>query len=768
MEPRDLPVTAALAALSLAVAFAFAQVIAGERWVAPLVVAAILPHLIGAVARALRLGRGIEIAGSLVILAIGILVLTPGGPGEVLDRIDTGWEVARTAAAPIPAVAGVVILAAIAVWVVASLADQLAFHEDASLGAIAPGVVIVIWCTALGDRDAAWLVVGAFGATALLFLGLQHQRLLERHRTRVGPAGRFVDAPTLLLGGMAVGLLALVASILGGLALPGAYDALAEVGPLVERPFHGSRTYTAKVEPLLDVGDKLTEPTPTELFTVAADRPQYWRLATYNTYEGAQGGRWIIYTKGDDDTVTEGLDESVPDGALVQRFRIGPAMGERFMPAAYEPVRVSDPDILVVESSKTLVTGRDSVAGMTYTVKSAVLPSELDAGARRNATGAVSDDLDQYRRLPPDLPSVIAETARAIAGSAGDPIAQATALRDYFRDGSFTYDTSPDLGDGGDVAAVERFLRDRRGFCVQFATAYTLMARQLGIPARLAVGFVPGTRDEATSTFSVSTTDAHAWPELYFAGLGWTNLFDPTPPSGSTGLAGGSAVPNEIPPQIQTPVEPETPPTTVPATAPPATNGSPHTGPPGSAPPGTATPQGSGVEIDATDDESDGGAWIVVLAIFGLVLVTVPTVAIVLWKHRRRARRRHDVDARRAVVGAWREAMDTFTDHRVHTRDSDTPLELSVRIPDTIGDAAGPPLHSLAEIYTEAQFATDAPADADVDRAWRDVDELRRALGASQGTVARLRAAISPSSLLDEYDRKRDREAELAAGRDSR
>ena len=82
-----------------------------------------------------------------------------------------------------------------------------------------------------------------------------------------------------------------------------------------------------------------------------------------------------------------------------------------------------------------------------------------------------------------------------------------------------------------------RFLEDRRGFCVQFASTYAVMARYLGIPARVATGFTPGTPD-ATGTYSVTNDDAHAWPEIWLAGLGWTDRFDPTPqtsqPGGST------------------------------------------------------------------------------------------------------------------------------------------------------------------------------------------------------------------------------------------
>src|SRR5690606_12778697 len=75
------------------------------------------------------------------------------------------------------------------------------------------------------------------------------------------------------------------------------------------------------------------------------------------------------------------------------------------------------------------------------------------------------------------------------------------------------------------------FLEDGRGYCVQFATAMTVMARSLGIPARMAVGFLPGTIQQGGGDerfFEVRGDRAHTWPELYFEGVGWVR-FEPTP-----------------------------------------------------------------------------------------------------------------------------------------------------------------------------------------------------------------------------------------------
>ncbi|HEY1834768.1 MAG TPA: transglutaminaseTgpA domain-containing protein [Solirubrobacteraceae bacterium] len=78
---------------------------------------------------------------------------------------------------------------------------------------------------------------------------------------------------------------------------------------------------------------------------------------------------------------------------------------------------------------------------------------------------------------------------------------------------------------------LESFLfKDRRGYCQQFSGAMALLLRMDGIPARVAVGFKPGVYDAAAQRWLVRALDAHAWVEVYFAGIGWVS-FDPTPPA---------------------------------------------------------------------------------------------------------------------------------------------------------------------------------------------------------------------------------------------
>jgi len=118
----------------------------------------------------------------------------------------------------------------------------------------------------------------------------------------------------------------------------------------------------------------------------------------------------------------------------------------------------------------------------------------------------------------PYVGKVTAQTEQLTAGLSS-PYDRAMAIQQYLRaDGGFSYSLT--------LAPPAT----KKGYCVQFATAMVMMSRAAGIPARIAIGFLPGTR--AKGVWSVLAADAHAWPELYLSGIGWTR-FEPTPSRGA-------------------------------------------------------------------------------------------------------------------------------------------------------------------------------------------------------------------------------------------
>jgi transglutaminase-like putative cysteine protease len=122
------------------------------------------------------------------------------------------------------------------------------------------------------------------------------------------------------------------------------------------------------------------------------------------------------------------------------------------------------------------------------------------------------------------------EQARRVVGNTRSSYGAALALESWFRStGGFTYTTRPPRS--GPKPLLDFVLQTKRGYCQHYAGAMALMLRYLGIPARVAEGFVSGAYDRETRTWTVTDHDAHAWVEVWFDRYGWLP-FDPTPGRG--------------------------------------------------------------------------------------------------------------------------------------------------------------------------------------------------------------------------------------------
>ncbi len=133
-----------------------------------------------------------------------------------------------------------------------------------------------------------------------------------------------------------------------------------------------------------------------------------------------------------------------------------------------------------------------------------------------------------YLQTPDNLSSQVAATARQWTHGATNAYAAVKMLEAHLNDATqFSYSLdNPPVPDNKD--AVTWLLQTHRGYCTFYATAMTMMARLLGIPARIANGFSYGQFDSHRKVWSVDGTDAHSWVQIYFPGYGWIN-FDPTP-----------------------------------------------------------------------------------------------------------------------------------------------------------------------------------------------------------------------------------------------
>ena len=144
---------------------------------------------------------------------------------------------------------------------------------------------------------------------------------------------------------------------------------------------------------------------------------------------------------------------------------------------------------------------------------------------------------ERYLQLPEDFSPRIRDLATEITAEAETPYDKAGAITRYLRDNIEYAETIPAAPRNADVLEWVLF-ENKQGYCVYYATAQILMLRSLGIPARMAVGFAQGEgiaggdnlapeEELAPGTFTVRKKNAHAWPEVYFPGIGWVE-FEPT------------------------------------------------------------------------------------------------------------------------------------------------------------------------------------------------------------------------------------------------
>jgi len=760
------PAEVLLALVTLVAVAGFTRLFSDDGAVLPLAVAAVAAHAISAATRRRGLGAlaTTGLALSALVLQVSVVlyphVSLAGLPtGTTLaragDDLGRAWDLFGDVKAPAPSSRGFLLAATVAIWVAVSLSDWAAFRLRATAEAVLPAGALFVFTALLGRGPGSVPAAAALAATTLGFALAQRTARAVTDDTWV--AGRAaVGGAALARAGAAV---ALVAASVAGVAAPHLPGARSDA--LVDWRDGDPTSTRTTISPLVDIRSRLVEQSNTVVFQVRAERPAYWRLTSLDRFDGEV---WSLrsedFSKADGTLPTHPPEAATED--LVQAFTIRD-LGTIWAPAALTPVDMesSSIDLRWNGSLATLIVQGDLPDSdrARYTVRSRV-PRFTPADLRAPLPDPLSDELAEATQLPPGLAPEVAATARRVtAGVPPTPYALARALQDWFRS-EFTYDLAG-VGGGHDGTAIEAFLAAGRGYCEQFAGTFAAMARSLGLPARVAVGFTPGQADQAGTTFTVRGRNAHAWPEVFIPGAGWVP-FEPTPGRGQPGTDAYTGV---------RPAQDEGDgPSTTTTTAPGATGGpgAGSTDPRLGTVPSTARPR---LEADAVPppgppeppdgDDGSGPAAVVtevldagpaavtastVAVVAGVVVLDVLVLAALRAARRRRRRRAPGVPAR--VRAAWADAVDAVdaTAPMVGPRaPAETDTEYARRTAAVVGPAA-PDLARLADLVTRATWS---PAGAAGDPALvTEAQGLARQVGDEarrrQGWRARLRALVDP------------------------
>ncbi|WP_007519224.1 transglutaminaseTgpA domain-containing protein [Pseudofrankia saprophytica] len=537
-------------------------------WFGPVLLAVLVVVGLAAFGRRIGLGPSATIVLSLTGLLLTLtglctrteawLGFVPNGASlaRLTDLMSDGRGDMSRLAAPVPSRPGLVVLTVLGVALVALVVDLLtvAARRPTLAGLPLLGLFAVPAAVLPGGVGVVPFTVGVFGFLALLIL--DGRSVMRRWGRLVTTHGQ--GRSQLLLGGLA-GRVAFGAVLLAVL-VPVITPSLNGNG-LVNRDTgsasgDGPGSSQTKVSPPMAtltqrLHDNPDRPVMTVLRPSDPDASLRLRQVALDDFDGsAFNMRQLEATT--DDRIEHGLPRP-PAGLTttetVATISIRPGYPDVYLPVPGLPTSVKDltGDWRLDRDTGTIFAAHANASGITYTVTAA---TPAPTSEELTAAGSPPEGLGIDVTLPKSLDPRVAELALQITQGRATSYDKVRAIQDYFRGGTFTYDLNgaPTNKPG---ALVEFLFGSRRGYCEQFASAMTVLVRSLGIPARVAVGFVDGVR-QADGSRLIRNGDAHAWPEVWLPGTGWI-AFEPTPrtdgatpapnyaPDPSQGPAGGGA-----------------------------------------------------------------------------------------------------------------------------------------------------------------------------------------------------------------------------------
>ncbi len=692
-------------AIALAVLlWGFATVFDGDAWYLPALLVATLAGVTCAVLRSVGVRWVAPIALIVELFAVAwvfvpstlmVVVPTPATFVELWRMLGDAATIIVEERAPVAAAQPVILVVAASFGLLAIVGDWLL--ERTRAAQLVGVMLLAVFATPAliaGLTPPVWtfLVVAA--------LWLYFLRTRTRARADRGWRGR---SPALLVAG-----LALIASAILPPLLP---DIRAVAASWGKPP---TPVFGRDINPMLELGQNLRR-NSTSLaltYTTNAVSAPYLKVATLRDFSGKtwKPGKSVA---GDRFEGQVGLDPDIETTNTRTTISIK-NLRSSLVPAPYPALGVSGlkGPWQFERMGLTIRSSRGDTRGQTYTVTS--LKIEPTAAQMRELTTRTRPSLRPFLVLPDKMPVVIGDTAREITANDLSDYDKALSLQRFLRNGEFRYSETAPVADGYDgngVAVIAEFLDKKSGYCVHFSSTMAVMARTLGLPSRIAVGYAPGdvidTRG-GKNVYGNTSDDLHAWTEIYFEGAGWVG-FEPTPGVGSATTfaeAGGT---------------PESP----------AGNQSDRIQRPG----GIDGQEFGADSIAAPQSESSTTSRTFVATGAGLLLILVTPW---LFRRGRRAWRLRGV----SPDPLWRELEDTAQDFGVMTSRADTPRGFASRLRSRKGIDVDALNHLLGQVEAERYSRAATPGDCR--------DDLRaviRSFGIGATRGERLRATLLPRSV---------------------
>ena len=560
-----------------------------------------------------------------------------------------------------------------------------------------------------------------------------------RHVQAADETGTGPDTRELGASGRRIGLAAICLAIVIPLVLP----AMRVRDVFATSPVSGGHGEgSASVSPLLSVQNMLEgKPRPVLTYTTTAKDPGEQYLQVYAVNYNARHNSWMQPSYGDTRTIegpklpweAPGVSPATPVTKVKTAIKISQDdTGSVVLPMPYAPdqIDVRDSGWLETGGSLMVFDPAINVQGLHYTVYSDEANPQPADIPNVEPPHKIFAQYGTYKG--PDAVQLDVIALQHTKG-ATTYLAQAQKLESWFSDsGEFSYTLKPDLPATNWL--IPFLTTDRRGFCSQFAQAFAILARVLGIPARIAIGYTGGTPGPG-NTWNVTTADAHAWPELYFYGYGWLR-FEPTP-SGSGGQntaeapsyaggAGSSGQTGKIAP-----------------TGP--SHGSASSRRFNGKLPLQRFPHPLSDSPAAARHAARSKMWLaIVIPVVLFLFIAWPALTRVLTRRRRWLTASGDVGVARA---AWRELTDDLADYGLGCAPGETPRAVARRVvvQARLDDTAAQAVRRLAAAEERARYSRLPEPAAGLKAA---VLTARRAIAASVPRRQRLAARLLPASSL--------------------
>lgn len=744
-------------------------VLRGWAWYWPVLTTVLVVSLTLAVLRSVRAQPLLVTAGGFLSLA-AILTLTffrsssfagilpTGASLSELDRlIRRASETVLSETAPVAPNVGIVMVICVVLGLAVILVDALAVPLGMPAATGVGLLAILVVPAMIKPQSVGFWAFAAVVAGYLMILACS-QWYVPDARTPADSARSPGQARRAVL----TGALAVAATLVLPLAIPGFDQGTFPQGSRIN-PWGQS----TGLNPMITLGNSLRTPAGSGRITYATNSPAplYLRSVTVDNFDGDSWG------PDDRNASRRPLGNQIDPGyAVPDMQQLVTAIDAGTFTSPYLPVPYAPESVRGLEGRWTWdpatlsIKGTDTTSRRQEYLVTSTVP-KVTAGLLARSSAPVQGIADDFTRIPGNIPDIVRSTADTVAGSGSTPYDKAMAIQKYLRSAEFTYSLqSPVQGgyDGNGLSVLADFLNQKSGYCIHYASAMAVMARLEGIPSRIAVGYAPGRLTGATVSvagqgalpeYEVDARDAHAWPELYFQGLGWVP-FEPTPSRGvvpdyATETSASSA-PNALDNGD------DLVPGATPAPAP-APSAAPLPGPE------------SGV---ITNTGSQLLPWLTGIgALLGAALLAASPRLI---RAGIRARRLRTADPAAAVPLAWSEMVDLGTDYGLPPQPSETPRAYSARLrgsqllgePGGMDEAAHQAAAALTAEFERQKYGPPSGGEPEADqpetarKASRSseitaarIAALESAFRANSPTLRRLQAAWLPASVVGRFGR---------------